>query len=940
MADISHHQFITLLKKSNVVDAKKLQPWLDQTTKIESARKLAKSLVQQELLTTWQAKFLLSGRYRLRIGNYFLLSRMQRDELGARYLAIHATLNRKVELQIFARDLTSDIKRWKDMIQKASLVAKLDHPALVHVYDIDHDDDRYFLVVEHVPGRSLDVQTEIFTTPQIGQLILQCAEGVEFAHQNDVVHGTISQADVVLTEKGTVKLQNLTVSPMRNQKNDEPEAKPIADFKALAKLGKKLLDANPGSDGGPRANLLKIFALMNAKGAGAVDKLKQWVEATSGSDGNAQVTKSGANPIFSTPRSGDSEVDLSKVSKDTYQPDAPDEEEAATSSASIVAAAKASPPFLIACALGLVMFLGIVGYGISRVYSKMVTQPAAEVAAAEAKLDKARKAETAKYKEREQRDVEAWEAKQKKKTEGAKQSNRPDKAKEKRRNGNKRPKNKRPSDNDKAPTNVDENNVDPVETKPTDTEADPKPSEADSGKSKPDDSVIDVAASEAPTPKSDPPEAEDEANKFLDIFGDKKKTGPTEDEKGGAVPAVAADVVPDDLTKLTNIGEKTQEALYAGGVKTYQQISEMKPDVLDEVLDSVGSNKIGEKKWLKAIAEAEVLVEEAAELAKEHFREVPRAFNLPPIKSTKPKELTKLEIPENYFLSTELVSPAGVSQRRVFFELTKVSSEEEKWIVSVKKNKKSRSSVEIATFQKTGNKFVFAWMPEAANDKSAVYLKNCLVRLSTPDGRSCVSKLRKPDRSIRSLRINKEGLVDELSLEIDALPHQDNIQIRLSALNNKERSIEVIKPLATFEAPAVVKLKRREKGGFMNLQVWAKRSGKEIKLTAALVLRGIPIKSHSDLVGFGQQLEAINANAQQLAKGAKKDSPEQKRARIAKASAELMSDYQKSIDFLLEGGGGIGQAINFEVVANFEDGLVVLAKSNKNVTKTSKKKKK
>ena len=42
-----------------------------------------------------------------------------------------------------------------------------------------------------------------------------------------------------------------------------------------------------------------------------------------------------------------------------------------------------------------------------------------------------------------------------------------------------------------------------------------------------------------------------------------------------------------------------------------------------------------------------------------------------------------------------------------------------------------------------------------------------------------------------------------------------------------------------------------------------------------------------------------------------------------------MSDYQKSIDFLLEGGGGIGQAINFEVVANFEDGLVVLAKSNK-----------
>ena len=568
------------------------------------------------------------------------------------------------------------------------------------------------------------------------------------------------------------------------------------------------------------------------------------------------------------------------------------------------------------------MFLGIVGYGISRAYSKMVTQPAA---AAEAKLDKARKAEAAKYKEREQRDVEAWEAKQKKKTEGAKQSISPGKAKKKRRKGNKRPK-----DNDKAPTKFDENIVDPVET---------KPSETDSGKSKPDDSVIDVAASEAPTPKSDPPEAEEESNKFLDIFGDKKKAGPKEDGKGEAIPAVAADVVPDKLQKLTNIGEKTEEALIAGGIKTYEQISQMEPDALDQVLDSVGSNKIGEKKWKKAIAEAKIFVEEAAELAKEHFRKVPNAFQLPPIESTGPKALTKLEIPGNYFLSTELISPEGVSQRRVFFELKEDSSEEEKWIVSSKK-KKVRSSVEIATFQKIGNKFIFAWRPEAANEKSAVYLKNCLVRLSTPDGRSRVSKLRRPDKSIRSLRISKESLVDQVSIDIDGLPHPDKIQIRLGALNNKDRTIEVIRPLATFDAPAIVRLKRREKGGFMNMQVSAQRSGKSIKLTAALVLRGIPIKSHKDLLDLQRRLEGFNTAAQQLADRAKRNSPEQRQAKVAKADFERMIDYKKSIDWLLEGNGGAGQSINFEVSADFEDGLVVLVQSNKNKPKPSKKKKK
>jgi len=125
----------------------------------------------------------------------------------------------------------------------------------------------------------------------------------------------------------------------------------------------------------------------------------------------------------------------------------------------------------------------------------------------------------------------------------------------------------------------------------------------------------------------------------------------------------------------------------------------------------------------------------------------------------------------------------------------------------------------------------------------------------------------------------------------------------------------------------------------MNLQISAKRVGKTIKLTAALVLRGVPIKSHRKLVELQEQLQAFNTSAQQAADGAKRDSPEQKLARRAKANAKLMEDYQKSIDWLLEGSGGIGEAIDFKVVADFEDGLVVLAKSNKNVPKTTKKKK-
>jgi len=428
MADISHHQFVALLKKSKVVGPKKLKPWLERTKKIENARKLAKSLVQQKLLTTWQAKFLLSGRYRLRIGNYFLLSRLRRDELGARYLAVHSSLKRKVELQIFSRELTSDTQRWKDMIQKASLVAKLDHPALVHVYDIDADDDRYFLVVEHVAGRPLDVQKEIFTTPQIGKLVLQCAEGIEVAHQNKVVHGTIDQTDVLLTDKGTVKLQNLTVSPMRNLNSEAPEAKPVADYVAMAVLGEKILQANPGADAGAGIGLSSIFELMKSDGPRAIRKLKQWIEATPDAAAvSNEATKSGANPIFSPTPESSSGVDLSKTPSTSVDVGSEDDSAAATSSASIVEAAKSSRPFLIAVGIGALMFCGIMIFGLSRAYHNFVVEPAA-VAKADKEESEAKK--KAAYSAKEQKAFDDREAKKQPAGDTPKQAKGPERVKD------------------------------------------------------------------------------------------------------------------------------------------------------------------------------------------------------------------------------------------------------------------------------------------------------------------------------------------------------------------------------------------------------------------------------------------------------------------------------------------------------------------------------
>ena len=468
-----------------------------------------------------------------------------------------------------------------------------------------------------------------------------------------------------------------------------------------------------------------------------------------------------------------------------------------------------------------------------------------------------------------------------------------------------------------------------------------KPNGAGPAKDKPAEVKPEDAKPEDPKPAEQP-------SLVLDLFGggstqtkaepDKKVADAEKPVSKDGIPPATMD--PDDLRKLTHIGPATARTLKAQGVTTYEQILKMKPDDLDNVLEKGGGQKLGKEKWEKAIADAKPLAEVSISNAANHFRKVPDVFDLPAITSTEPVRLTKLLIPANYLLTTELISPDGISPRRIFFELNKSSSADQTWTVAVKKTKSASKSTDIATFTKTFDSFNFAWLPEAAKEKSTVYLRNCLVKLSTPDGRGSTSKLRKPI-TVRSLRISEEDLSDTVKIELEGVPDFDRIQIQLGALRSKTRVIEVVDPSITLDSPALVALKHRENSGqFLTLQVFAERSGGGIKLTAGLVFNGGVLKNVGQLSAIQNQLEAAVYSAQQRLKAKKSDGELKKQVTAATGNLRRMEDYKRAIEWLFKGGGGIGEPINFDIAADFDDGRILLVKSNKNMVDEDKKKKK
>ena len=89
------------------MDDDSVDSWMSRVDD-EDPKRIASKLVRDKMLTSWQAKLLLAGRSRLTVGNYRLLSRINRDELGDRFEAIHSQLGRKVVIQIFPSSIDKD----------------------------------------------------------------------------------------------------------------------------------------------------------------------------------------------------------------------------------------------------------------------------------------------------------------------------------------------------------------------------------------------------------------------------------------------------------------------------------------------------------------------------------------------------------------------------------------------------------------------------------------------------------------------------------------------------------------------------------------------------------------------------------------------------------------------------------------------------------------
>lgn len=148
-----------------------------------------------------------------RLGHYHLLESIGRGGMGLVYRARDTRLERDVAVKCLRTELFEDhyIERFK---REALLLAKLNHPNIVQIYDFIAAPEQVALVMELVDGQNLHtyLREHIVPISQRLQWLIQITEGLAVAHDAGIIHRDLKTENILINKRGQAKITDLGIA--------------------------------------------------------------------------------------------------------------------------------------------------------------------------------------------------------------------------------------------------------------------------------------------------------------------------------------------------------------------------------------------------------------------------------------------------------------------------------------------------------------------------------------------------------------------------------------------------------------------------------------------------------------------------------------------------------------------------------------------------------
>jgi serine/threonine-protein kinase len=179
------------------------------------------------------------------LAHFKITAKLGEGGMGEVYRAEDTKLGREVAIKVLPELFAQDAERMARFGREAQVLASLNHPNIAGIFQLEHDSDRHFLVMELVEGETLAERIKRGRIPidEAMSIALQVAEALEAAHDRGIVHRDLKPANINFTESGKIK---------------------VLDF-GLAKA----LESGAGSDSDPSHPSLSLSPTLTAQMTGA-----------------------------------------------------------------------------------------------------------------------------------------------------------------------------------------------------------------------------------------------------------------------------------------------------------------------------------------------------------------------------------------------------------------------------------------------------------------------------------------------------------------------------------------------------------------------------------------------------------------------------------------------------------------------------------------------
>src|SRR6185436_15492119 len=128
------------------------------------------------------------------LGHYRIDSKLGEGGMGVVYRAFDTHLERAVAIKVLRSDFTASPDRKRRFVQEAKSASALNHPGIVHIYDIGcenlTDGPTDFIAMEFVPGKTLDhyIGKNGLSLDDTLKYGIQIADALARAHAAGIVH--------------------------------------------------------------------------------------------------------------------------------------------------------------------------------------------------------------------------------------------------------------------------------------------------------------------------------------------------------------------------------------------------------------------------------------------------------------------------------------------------------------------------------------------------------------------------------------------------------------------------------------------------------------------------------------------------------------------------------------------------------------------------------